>query len=100
MKKINLKQTAVLLHEILNDAETSVYTEWYLMVFDIIDFKMLKPPLLVKKKAPLKNISKISFDNKTIERIIFLLFFMTHWLKQLFLTPLLILLLSLSSLLC
>ena len=42
---------------------------------------------LVKKKAPLKNISKISFDNKTIERIIFLLFFMTHWLKQLFLTP-------------
>ena len=71
MKKINLKQTAVLLHEILNDAETSVYTKWYLMVFDISDSKILKPPLLVKKKAPLKNISKISLTIKLLKELSF-----------------------------
>ena len=67
MKKRNLKQTVILLHESLNDAENSLCTQWYSIPLDIIDSKILKPPTLVKKKTP--PICKIFFDNKKIEKI-------------------------------
>ena len=38
------------------------------MSLDIIDSKILKPSPLVKKKTPHKNIWKISFDNKIINK--------------------------------
>ena len=52
MKKIKLKQTAILLNETLNDVDNSQYTQWYLISLDIIDSKILKPPPLVKIKKP------------------------------------------------
>ena len=39
------------------------------MSLDISDFKLLKPPTSTKKNMPLKNIYKISFDNKTIRKV-------------------------------
>ena len=67
MKKRDFKQTIILLHESLNDAANSLYTQRYLMSLDIIDSKILKPPPLVKKKTP--PICKIFFDNKKSEKI-------------------------------
>ena len=61
MKKRNLKRTTILLNESLNDVSNSLYTQWYLMLLDIIDSKILKPPSLIKKKAPPENIGKNLF---------------------------------------
>ena len=69
MKKANLRQIAVLLNECLAEANSSQYTHWYLMALDIIDSKILKPPLPAKKKTSPQNICKISFENKAIEHI-------------------------------
>ena len=68
MKKRNLKQTAFFLSESLNDADNSLYTQWYLMSLDIIDSKILLPPRLAKKRAPPKSICKISFNNKLLRQ--------------------------------
>lgn len=37
MKKYNLKNTAVLLQDILNDTRYSIYRQWYFTAFDIIE---------------------------------------------------------------
>lgn len=39
------------------------------MISDNIDSKTPKPPPVVKKKTSPKNICKISFNNRTIEKI-------------------------------
>ena len=49
----------------------TLHTQWFLMGLDIIDSKLLKPSPLVRKKTPHKNIWKISFDNKIINKINF-----------------------------
>ena len=41
------------------------------------DSKIPKPLSVVKKRTLLTNICKVSFDNRTIEKI-FLVFFMVH----------------------
>ena len=65
MKKRNLKQTAVLLHENLNDAKNSLYTQWwYLIALDVIESKILKPQPLAKKKRK-KIPPKNRFENIT-----------------------------------
>ena len=62
VKKRNLKQTAILLNERLNDADNSLYTQCYLMSLDIIDYKIIEPPPLGKKRTPPTDICKIFFD--------------------------------------
>ena len=57
----------VFLNESLDGVSNSLYTQWFLMPLDIIDSNMLKPPPPVKKNTPTKNISKISFNYKTIQ---------------------------------
>ena len=69
MKKSNLKKTVALLNDNLNNTNNSVYSQWYLMAMDIIDSKIFKPPPVIKKKTPPKNICKIFFDNKAVELI-------------------------------
>ena len=49
MKKRNLNWIA--LNESLNDANSSLYAQKYLMSLDITDFKIFKPPPPVKKKT-------------------------------------------------
>ena len=78
MKKRNLKQTAFFLSESLNDADNSLYTQWYLMSLDIIDSKILLPPRLAKKRAPPKSICKISFNNKLLRQLILHLSIHSH----------------------
>ena len=50
MKKRTLKRTAVLLNESFNDVNNDLHNEWYLMLLDIIDCKILKPTPSVKKE--------------------------------------------------
>ena len=69
MKKCNLRKTAALLSDNLNNANNAMYSQWYLMALDIIDSKILKPPPVNKKKAPPKNVCKVFFDNKAVEQI-------------------------------
>ena len=69
MKKRTLKRTAVLLNESFNDVNNDLHNEWYLMLLDINNYKILKQTPSVKKEDTTKNICKISFDDKTIEKI-------------------------------
>ena len=66
MKKRNLNQTAVLLNESLNDTNNSLHTKRYLIALDNSNYRILKPPPLIKKKTPPRNIWEISFDKKSI----------------------------------
>ena len=88
VKKRNLKETIVLLNEIINDADISLGVLWYLMSLDIANSKILQPLSLVKEKHHLKISAQF---------LIYLVFSMINWLKQFFQTHLLILTLPLWS---
>ena len=47
----------------------SVFSQWYLVVINLIDSKLYKPKPPKAKKAPPSNICHVFFDNKAVEKI-------------------------------
>ena len=69
MSKYNLKNTAVLLQDNIDDERHSIQFIWYSLALDIIETKMFKLTISkAKRKAP-NNICKVSFLNKGMELI-------------------------------
>ena len=69
MNKYNLKNTAVLLQDNLDDDRNYVYFQWYSLVPDIIEIQIFKPTISkFKRKAPAK-LCKIFFLSKGVELI-------------------------------
>ena len=69
MSKYNLKNTAVLLQDNIDDERYSIQFIWYSLALDIIEPKMFKLTISkAKRKAP-NNICKVSFLYKGMELI-------------------------------
>ena len=68
LNKKPLKDIANVINDRLNLlSKTFKYSQWYLVVIDVTEFKLCKQPPTNSRKKRL--FSKVYFSNKTVERI-------------------------------
>ena len=78
MNKYNLKNTAVLLQDNLDDDRNSIHFQLYSLNLDVTESTTFKQTIpKAKRKAP-TNVCKIPFLNKGVELINVLMFFMIY----------------------